>query len=90
LGLIEADIAAARSLSVVDLRGDLVDPILLRLARDFEPDALVRRFLMSARREPSTWRRLIPGWKQVTLPRVSHPGGAAGIETAPELAGVPI
>ena len=46
LRLIEADIAAGHSFCVIDLRGDLVDRILLRLAQTKDPEAAGKRLLL--------------------------------------------
>jgi len=46
LRLIESDLAARRSLCVIDLRGDLVDRILLRLAKSETADTLRDRLLL--------------------------------------------
>lgn len=46
LRLIESDLAARRSLCVIDLRGDLVDRILLRLARTETADTIGKRLLL--------------------------------------------
>ena len=46
LRLIESDIAASRSLCVVDLRGDLIDRVLLRLAAARPPEYWADHLLM--------------------------------------------
>jgi hypothetical protein len=46
LRLIESDIASRRTFCVIDLRGDLVDRILMRLARTETPQALRERLLL--------------------------------------------
>ena len=46
LNLIDADLARGRGLCVLDLRGDLVDRVLLRLARREDPAAQGRRVLL--------------------------------------------
>lgn len=46
LRLIESDIVQRRSFCVIDLRGDLVDRILLRLAATETPESLGRRLLL--------------------------------------------
>jgi hypothetical protein len=52
LKLIESDIGIGRSLCVIDLRGDLVDRILLRLATTRNPDSLADRLLLLDLRDP--------------------------------------
>ena len=51
LRLIEADIAASHSFCVIDLRGDLVDRILLRLAQAKDPEEAGKRLLLLDLRE---------------------------------------
>ncbi|BDI34169.1 hypothetical protein CCAX7_62200 [Capsulimonas corticalis] len=54
LRLIEADIAARRSFCVVDLRGDLVDRVLLRLAHSETAASLGKRLLLLDLRDADT------------------------------------
>ena len=51
LRLIESDIANSRAFCVIDLRGDLVDRILLRLAAHGPPEAWSERLLLMDLRE---------------------------------------
>lgn len=51
LRLIESDIANARAFCVIDLRGDLVDRILLRLATNGSPEEWHKRLLLMDLRE---------------------------------------
>lgn len=51
LRLIESDIANARAFCVIDLRGDLVDRILLRLAANAPPEEWRQRLLLMDLRE---------------------------------------
>ncbi len=53
LRLIESDIASGRAFCVIDLRGDLVDRVLLRLAAHAPPDEWRERLLLMDLRETS-------------------------------------